>query len=179
LSSHAVPLLGKLTYYFPEGTQAIGRLDKAFRRLATAHHQQTHHQVVVRRQHPHTRSYLVQVKYEVPDEKFALLRAVIGISHTNDSMYTTQPCLVRRIAHPETDISHAHELQWYIPHSWLLITLSESKFLQVRKMVKGIGHPFKRLIRISIENLTLQGLEPGEVKEIREVECVEKHNIVL
>ena len=48
--------------------------------------------------------------------------------------------------------------------------LTEGKFHQVRKMVAAIHHRCKRLIRISIENLELNGLQPGEVKEIEEAE---------
>lgn len=179
VSSHDVRLLGDLDFDFPEGTHAIGRLDKDSEGLLLLTTNKRITRLLFEGSTPHARSYLVQVKYEVPDEKIALLRAGIGISHTNDSIYTTQPCLVERITHPETYISNANELQFYIPHSWLLLTLTEGKFHQVRKMVKGIGHPCKRLIRISIENLTLQGLAPGEVKEISEEECLEKLSIKL
>lgn len=179
VSSHDVRLLGDLDFDFPEGTHAIGRLDKDSEGLLLLTTNKRMTKLLFESSTPHARSYLVQVKYEVSDEKIALLRAGIGISHTNDSIYTTQPCLVERITHPETYISNANELQFYIPHSWLLLTLTEGKFHQVRKMVKTIGHPCKRLIRISIENLTLQGLAPGEVKEISEEECLEKLSIKL
>lgn len=179
VSSHDVRLLGDLDFDFPEGTHAIGRLDKDSEGLLLLTTNKRITRLLFEGSTPHARSYLVQVKYEVSDEKIALLRAGIGISHTNDSIYTTQPCLVERITQPETYISNANELQFYIPHSWLLLTLTEGKFHQVRKMVKGIGHPCKRLIRISIENLTLQGLAPGEVKEISEEECLEKLSIKL
>ena len=54
------------------------------------------------------------------------------------------------------------------PHTWLLITLTEGKFHQVRKMMAAIRHRCKRLIRISIEDLTLGTLKPGAVQEIEE-----------
>ena len=54
-----------------------------------------------------------------------------------------------------------------------MMTLTEGKFHQVRKMVNAVGHRCIRLIRVSIENLHLDGLVPGEVKEIEEVKFFE------
>ena len=53
------------------------------------------------------------------------------------------------------------------PHTWLLITLTEGKYRQVRKMgVGGKGNRCLRLIRLSIGNLYLKDLPPGQVKEL-------------
>ena len=52
------------------------------------------------------------------------------------------------------------------PHTWLLITLTEGKYRQVRKMVLALRHRCLRLIRLQIENITLDGIVPGEVKEL-------------
>ena len=60
------------------------------------------------------------------------------------------------------------ELNEYPPFTWLLITLTEGKFRQIRKMVKAIHHRCQRLIRISIEDLELGNLKPGAVREIEE-----------
>ncbi len=54
------------------------------------------------------------------------------------------------------------------PHTWLLITLTEGKFRQVRKMVLAARHRCWRLIRLSISNVTLGDLKPGEVREVDE-----------
>ena len=52
--------------------------------------------------------------------------------------------------------------------TWLTITLTEGKFHQVRKMVAAVNHKCIRLIRIAIEDVQLDALQPGEVKEIEE-----------
>jgi 23S rRNA pseudouridine2457 synthase len=56
------------------------------------------------------------------------------------------------------------------PHTWLVLTLTEGKFRQIRKMVTAIKHPCMRLIRITIHHLTVQDIAPGQVKPISETE---------
>ena len=65
----------------------------------------------------------------------------------------------------------------HTPVSWLRITLTEGKFHQVRKMVAAIGHRCIRLVRVSIEDLTLAGLEAGEVREVGAAEFFEQLKI--
>jgi 23S rRNA pseudouridine2457 synthase len=52
--------------------------------------------------------------------------------------------------------------------SWVLITLTEGKFHQVRKMVAAVHHRCIRLIRVAIENIYLGNLPAGGVQEIQE-----------
>lgn len=51
---------------------------------------------------------------------------------------------------------------------WLRIELTEGKFHQVRKMVAAMHHRCIRLVRWSIEALTVESITPGEVKEVSE-----------
>lgn len=53
-----------------------------------------------------------------------------------------------------------------IPVSWLEIKISEGRNRQVRKMTAAVGLPCLRLIRTAIGNLKLEGLLPGESREI-------------
>ena len=51
-----------------------------------------------------------------------------------------------------------------IPDSWMKLILTEGKNRQVRKMTAKVGFPTLRLIRQRIANLSVSGLEPGEMR---------------
>jgi 23S rRNA pseudouridine2457 synthase len=59
-----------------------------------------------------------------------------------------------------------------IPTSWISLTLIEGRNRQVRKMTAAVGLPTLRLVRVRIENLFLDDLKTGEVKEINGKEIV-------
>lgn len=48
-----------------------------------------------------------------------------------------------------------------VPDSWLRLTITEGRNRQVRRMTAAVGHPTLRLIRWSVGDWTLEGIEPG------------------
>jgi 23S rRNA pseudouridine2457 synthase len=46
--------------------------------------------------------------------------------------------------------------------------LHEGKNRQVRKMTAKVGFPTLRLIRVAIENVLLDDMKPGDVKQIQQ-----------
>ena len=177
VSSHDVDLLGKLDYDFPEGTHAIGRLDNHSEGLLLLTTDKRVTKLLFQGKLPHTRTYLVQVRYTVSDAAVIQLRNGVSIQVKGGGYYTTKACLASTITDPEKYISSAHSKKRYEPHTWLTITLTEGKFHQVRKMLAAIGHRCTRLIRISIEDLMLGGLQSGEIKEMEEAEFYSKLRI--
>lgn len=167
-----VRLLGKLRFDFPEGTHAIGRLDNQSEGLLLLTTNKKVTKLLFQGEVPHTRKYLVQVKHEVQAPTLHLLRTGVTFPAKGGGgeEYTTKPCDVEIVAAPvglaPLDPSFTRE----VPHTWLLMTLTEGKFHQVRKMVTTVGHRCKRLIRVAIEDMVLGDLTPGAVKEFEEAE---------
>lgn len=176
ISSHDVNLLGSLDFDFPEGTHAIGRLDNHSEGLLLLTTNKKITKLLFQGHKPHTRTYLVQVKNKITPATAEALANGIQISAPGGSAYLTSPCTVNIVEDPTT-YSHFFEASLLTPStplhqnvvtSWVLITLTEGKFHQVRKMVAAMHHRCIRLIRVAIENIYLGGLPAGGVQEIQE-----------
>lgn len=166
VSSHKVRLLGHIDFDFPEGTHAIGRLDKDSEGLLLLTTDKRITRLLFQGKQPHTRTYLVQVKRIVSEETVQLLSNGVAISAPFDQQVMTQPCVVRLLKEPPEVSEPLVPLHPKVLNSWLEISLTEGKFHQVRKMVGVVKHPCVRLIRTSIEDIHLGNLKPGGVREV-------------
>lgn len=176
ISPDPVGLLGDISFDFPEGTHAIGRLDSHSEGLLLLTTNKKVTRLLFQGEVPHKRTYIVHVKHVVREETLQLLRTGIPILIKGNVFWTTTPCEVDRVEKPAGLLKRTPERE-DIPHSWLKITLTEGKYHQVRKMVHAAGHRCKRLIRISIEDMVLDGLMPGEVREMEEEDFFKKLKI--
>jgi 23S rRNA pseudouridine2457 synthase len=167
VSPDDVRLLKDLSYHFPEHTHAIGRLDNHSEGLLILTTNKKVTNLLFQGEVPHKRAYLVLVAHVVSQETLGLLRNGIPIRIKGNVDYVTSPCEVEVVERPEWLPKNQSEA-YQVPHTWLKIVLTEGKYHQVRKMVRVAGHRCKRLIRISIEDLELGDLPPGEVLEIEE-----------
>lgn len=176
VSPDKVRLLGDLDYEFPEHTHAIGRLDSHSEGLLILTTNKKVTNLLFQGEIPHRRTYLVHVGHVVTPETLNTLRTGIGIQIKGGMEYVTSPCEVEIVSRP-AGLPKQIQDEREVPHTWLLITLTEGKYHQVRKMVRTARHRCKRLIRLSIENLVLGDMKPGEVKEIEENDFFEKLKI--
>ncbi|MDG4554054.1 MAG: pseudouridine synthase [Candidatus Competibacter sp.] len=153
-----------LTDYLPiPGVYVAGRLDRDSEGLLAL----TDDGVLQARiSHPcykKPKTYLAQVEGEPVETALERLRRGIELG---DGL--TRPAMVRRIPEPaglwprDPPIRHRAA----IPTTWLKITLREGRNRQVRRMTAAIGHPILRLVRWRIGDWTLDGLEPGQWREI-------------
>lgn len=169
-SAHQVRLLGELSFDFPEGTHAIGRLDRESEGLLLLTTNKKITQLLFQGSKKHSRTYLVMAKNQMTTETIEAIRKGIPIKTTNGQLYDSIPEKVEVIENPLPLYPFAQDHRSAYPHTWLAITLTEGKYHQVRKMVFSTGHRCLRLIRLSIDELQLNDLAPSEVKEIEEEE---------
>ena len=168
ISPDKVGLLGDIDFTFPEGTHAIGRLDNHSEGLLLLTTNKRVTKLLFESKVPHKRTYLVQVKNLVVPETVELLRTGVSIRVKGGEYWTTTSCEVEHVEKPAGLYEGAFPYSEDWAHSWLMITLTEGKFHQVRKMVLAAGHRCLRLIRVSIEDMELGNLLPGKVLELEE-----------
>jgi 23S rRNA pseudouridine2457 synthase len=113
--------------------------------------------------HKLAKTYWAQVEGVPTDAALAALRAGVDLGD-----FVTKPAGVRRVDEPvplwprDPPIRHRAK----IPTAWLELTLREGKNRQVRRMTAHVGFPTLRLVRCAIGNVRLDGLAPGEWREV-------------
>ena len=111
----------------------------------------------------HPRTYYVQVE-RIPNEA-ALQQLRLGVL-LNDG--ATRPAKVDLID-GEPDFPPRPvpiRFRKNIPTAWLRMTLTEGRNRQVRRMTAAVGFPTLRIIRTAISTVTLDGLNPGEWRDL-------------
>ncbi|MGN6267602.1 MAG: pseudouridine synthase [Ginsengibacter sp.] len=166
VSSDKVNLLSQIDFSFPEGTHAIGRLDKDSEGLLLLTTDKKITRLIFSKEKKHIRTYLVMVRNYVSEETFQLLKGGVVIKIKNVQDYLAKPHSLFRVADPVSLYPWSADFREAYPHTWLLISLTEGKYHQVRKMMLTLRHRCLRLIRLRIENLTIDGIGPGKVKEL-------------
>jgi len=112
------------------------------------------------------KEYWVQVNGEITEEAIKTMQAGLNIS-INGKLYKTKPCQAHKIKTPDLPKpQHPIKPQGGNTTSWLSVTLTESKFRQVRKMTAKMGFPTLRLVRVRIGNETIGQMKPEEVLEL-------------
>jgi 23S rRNA pseudouridine2457 synthase len=122
--------------------------------------------LVQRITHPRNKipkTYWAQVEGLPDEESLEVLRRGVTLKDG-----PARPAQVRRLPEPEAlwprEPPIRHRVS--VPDCWLEITIREGRNRQVRRMTAAIGHPTLRLVRVRIGPWRLDGLGPGEYREI-------------
>jgi len=108
------------------------------------------------------KTYLAQVEGDVTDEALATLRRGVDLKDG-----PTRPADAERIEDPGLWARNPPiRVRKAIPDSWISLTIREGRNRQVRRMTAAVGHPTLRLVRWRIGDWTLDGLQPGEWREV-------------
>lgn len=117
------------------------------------------------------KTYLVQVEGSPSDAALHSLRDGVSL---NDG--PTRPAQADRTEAPEGLLPRDPpvRVRLSVPDAWLRLTLREGRNRQVRRMTAAVGLPTLRLLRESIGPYRLDGLAPGQWRELPMPELPER-----
>jgi len=112
--------------------------------------------------HKMAKTYWAQVEGQPTAEQLEALRRGIVLKDG-----PTLPAQVRTMAEPEIwPRQPPIRFRKSIPTTWLELTIQEGRNRQVRRMTAAVGLPTLRLVRIKVGPWSLDGLMPGEWREV-------------
>ncbi|WP_420890293.1 pseudouridine synthase [Ectopseudomonas toyotomiensis] len=112
--------------------------------------------------HKLPKTYWVQVEGEPSDVQLQQLRDGVTL---NDGQ--TLPAEARRLDEPELwERNPPVRFRKSVPTAWLELVIREGRNRQVRRMTAAVGLPTLRLVRVAIGPWRLDGLQPGQWREI-------------
>jgi len=157
--------LADLGFKFPLDVYPVGRLDADSEGLLLMTNDTRINSRLLMPAFKHNRKYLVQVEGEITDDAIHTLENGISLNEKG-KIYKTLPAKVKRINPDIPDREPPIRVRKNIPTNWIEIQLIEGKNRQVRKMTAATGFPTLRLIRTEIENIRLEKIVNGWIKEI-------------
>lgn len=182
VASQFSPLEGKQTlrdwFSVPNDVYPVGRLDYDSEGLLLLTNDKKLNHLLLHPTNAHTRTYWVQVDGDITEEALQHLSKGVDIS-IDGKIHRTAPCRAERFLteppiHPRNP---PIRFRAAIPAPWISLSLTEGKNRQVRRMTAKVGFPTLRLIRYSIEDLTLEGLAPGEYRTLDQKEVYKQLHI--
>ena len=136
---------------YPVRVTYAGRLDKDSRGLLLMTNNGDIINQMMRAANCHEKEYKVTVDKEITADFLKQMSGGVPILDT-----VTRPCRVEKLG-----------------KYTFSITLTQGLNRQIRRMCEALGYKVERLIRIRIMNIHLDGMKPGEVRELKEQELEE------
>jgi 23S rRNA pseudouridine2457 synthase len=146
-----------------KGVYPAGRLDRDSEGLVVLTDDGRLQARIADPRHKLEKVYLAQVEGVVTDDALGRLRAGVVL---NDG--PTLPAKARAVAGPEWlwPRDPPIRVRKTVPDGWIEITLREGRNRQVRRMCAAVGLPCLRLIRWRVGDWALDGLAPGEWRQV-------------
>lgn len=167
--------LAELGFNFPKDVYPVGRLDADSEGLLLLTNDKRINSRLLDPEQGHERSYLVQVEGDISAEAMNRLQEGIEISF-DGKIYKTRSASIEKLVDlpviPERNPPIRFRLN--VPTSWIRLKIIEGKNRQVRKMTAKVGFPTLRLIRESINELSLNTMESGRVEVMERSEFYSK-----
>ena len=161
---------------FPADVYSAGRLDADSEGLVLLTNDGRLKYALLNPQFRHPRLYLVQVERAPTQDAMEKLRRGI-VLHGKKTMPAKVRLLKKEPSVPPRPVPIRYRKN--VPTAWMEMVLYEGRNRQVRKMTAAVGHPTLRLIRTRIGQLTLEGLQPGEYRELTMKEMEDLRELVL
>ena len=109
------------------------------------------------------KTYLVQVEGEPSEDAVAQLRRGITLKDG-----PTRPARARLIDPPDLwPRDPPVRFRKSVPDHWIEVRITEGRNRQVRRMTAAVGLPTLRLVRWQVADWTLEGVAPGQWREVR------------
>ena len=152
---------------FPSDVYPVGRLDKDSEGLLLITNDKALNHQLLNPSFAHQRTYLAQVEGIPTTEAIGQLEKGVEIN-VDGKMYQTKKAKAQLLAIEPTLPERNPPIRYRksVPDSWIELNLIEGKNRQVRKMTAAVGFPTLRLVRYAMENLSIEGFEVGEVREM-------------
>ena len=147
----------------PAGVYAAGRLDFDSEGLLLLTDDGALANRLTDPRHKQPKTYRVQVEGDPGESQLQALRDGVQL---NDG--PTLPARARRIDPPDLwPRDPPVRFRKTVPDAWLELTIHEGRNRQVRRMTAAVGLPTLRLVRVAVGAHLLDGLGPGQWREVR------------